>query len=91
MKKSEIIKKVAEHSNQSFADTAKMFEAFIAEVGEALRSGEKITISGFGTFLPSKRKQKEGVHPQDSQQRITIPPHTVPRFKPSQQLKEKVK
>ena len=91
MKKSEIIRKVAEHSGQSVEETAEMFEAFIAVLGEALRSGDKVTISGFGTFLPSPRSEREGVHPQNPQQRITIPPHTVPRFKPSQQLRDKVK
>lgn len=91
MKKSEIIRKVAKVSGQSIMDTTEMFDAFVAVVGEVLRSGDKITISGFGTFLPSHRKEKEGVHPQNSEQRIKIPPHTVPRFKPSQQLKNKVK
>ena len=91
MNKSEIIAKVAQNSGQSMEDTSGMFDAFIAVLGEALRSGDTVTISGFGTFLPSSRAEREGVHPQNPTQRIKIPPHTVPRFRPSEQLTAKMK
>ncbi len=91
MKKSEIIRKVAKVSGQSIRDTTFMFDSFVAIVGEVLRSDEKVTISGFGTFLPSSRKEKQAAHPQYPNRKITIPPHTVPRFKPSQQLSNKMK
>ena len=91
MKKSEIIRKVAKVSGQSIGDTTLMFDAFVAIVGEVLRSDEKVTISGFGTFLPSSRKEKKAAHPQNPHQKITVPPHTVPRFKPSQKLSDKIK
>ncbi|MFC1656543.1 HU family DNA-binding protein [Patescibacteria group bacterium] len=91
MKKSEIIRKVAKESGQSIEDTTVMFDSFVSIVGEVLRSDEKVTISGFGTFLPSSRKEKQAAHPQNPHQKITIPPHTVPRFKPSQQLSNKMK
>lgn len=86
MTKSQIIKKISTDTGLPKGRVEKMFSAFIESVGEALKNGDRVTISGFGTFLPSKRNAREGVSPLDSNQRIIIPPHTVPRFKPSQQL-----
>jgi len=85
--KSQIIKKISKETGLPKTRVEKMFIAFTEVVGEALRDGAKVTISGFGTFLPSPRRKREGVSALDSKKRITIPPHTVPRFKPSQQLK----
>ena len=87
MTRSQIIKKISNDTGLPKGRVEKMFSAFIEAVGEALRGGDKVTIPGFGTFLPSPRRQREGVSPLDSTQRIVIPKHTVPRFKPSQQLR----
>lgn len=87
MTKNQIIKEIIKETGLPKNRAAKMFSAFTETVGEALKKGEKVTISGFGTFLPSQRREREGVSPLDSKKRITIPEHTVPRFKPSQQLK----
>ncbi|MBI4223477.1 MAG: HU family DNA-binding protein, partial [Deltaproteobacteria bacterium] len=49
-----------------------------------------ITLTGFGTFYPAKRKGRIGRNPQTGAQ-INIQPRRVPRFKAGKQLKDWVK
>jgi DNA-binding protein HU-beta len=91
MTKSEIVREVAKSSKLDVRTTNELLQAFLSVVGETIRSGERITISGFGTFSGSERAEREGVHPHDSSQRIVIPSLVVPSFRASDQLKEKIR
>lgn len=70
---------------------AKEFlDAFLNCVREVLRSGEKITINGFGTFDTKVRSEHTGVNPVTGE-KIVICENLVPYFKPSKGLKEYVR
>ena len=54
MTKEELIKAVAEKSKLSVEEVEKVLNAFSSQIKEHLNKGEKITITGFGTFILSK-------------------------------------
>ena len=56
-------------------------------VGEALKDGEEVQITGFGKFYVQKREAREGVNPQ-TREKMRIPASKVPAFSAGQGLKE---
>lgn len=71
-------------------DVEAVIESMIDEVTNALRRGEKVTLTGFGTFRVSDRAAREGINPQ-TKAKITIPAMKVPKFTAGKTLKEAVK
>lgn len=63
---------------------------FLGEIEEALASGEKVQLIGFGTFETRKRSGRTGRNPQTGKT-IEIPESNVPAFKAGNKLKEAVK
>ncbi len=89
MTKAELISSVAEQAGLKKVDAEKAVAAFIASVTSALKSGDKLSLVGFGTFSTSKRAARKGQNPQTGK-KIDIPAATVPKFKPGKTLKEAV-
>lgn len=56
-----------------------MVNAFLETVASGLANGERVTITGFGTFEVRKRKARIGRVPQTGQQ-VHIPEHLTPAF-----------
>ena len=67
----------------------RALESFVRGVFESLRRGRRVTIGGFGTFLVSRRAERNGRNPRTGNA-IRIPAKKVPRFKPSRSLKAAV-
>lgn len=80
MNKSELINAMAANANMTKADTAKALNAFLEEVANALKKGEKITLVGFGTFSIAERASRMGINPA-TKQSIEIPSKKVVKFK----------
>ena len=89
MTKAELISSVAEQAGLKKVEAEKAVAAFIASVTSALKSGDKLSLVGFGTFSTSKRAARKGQNPQTGK-KIDIPAATVPKFKPGKTLKEAV-
>jgi DNA-binding protein HU-beta len=87
--KAELISSVAEQAGLKKVDAEKAVSAFIASVTVALKSGDKLSLVGFGTFSTAKRAARKGQNPQTGK-KIDIPAATVPKFKPGKTLKEAV-
>ena len=68
----------------------KAIEAILSVVSEALSKGEKVALSGFGTFYISQRQARRGTNPR-TKGPITIPAASVPKFRPGKDLKQAVK
>lgn len=64
--------------------------AFVRGVIESLHRGKNVTISGFGTFVVTRRAGRNGRDPRTGKA-ITIPPARVPRFRPSRSLKSAIR
>ena len=80
MNKAELITSMAEKSQLTKKDAEAALKAFIDSVQEALESGDKVQLVGFGTFETRERAAREGRNPR-TKETISIPASTVPVFK----------
>ena len=60
MNKSELIDAIAEKGGVSKSDAGKALDATIASITEALKSGDTVTLVGFGTFSVKERAARTG-------------------------------
>ena len=89
MNKTELIAIAAENAGMTKKDTERMLNAAIDAITEALSRGEKVQLSGFGTFEVKDREARVGRNPH-TKEAIEIPATKVPVFKPSKALKDNV-
>lgn len=85
MNKAELISAIAAESGLSKADSKKALDAFIASVTKTLKSGDKVSLVGFGTFAVSERAARTGINPS-TKASITIPAKKVAKFKAGAEL-----
>ena len=87
MNKTELIAAVAESAGLSKKDTERVINAALDSITAALCKGEKVQISGFGTFEVKDREARIGRNPH-TKEAIEIPATKVPGFKASKTLKD---
>ena len=87
MNKTELIAAVAESAGLTKKDTERVVNAAVDAITAALVKGEKVQISGFGTFETKDREARIGRNPHTSET-IDIPATRVPGFKASKALKD---
>lgn len=91
MNKQEVIDALAAKLGMGKAEAEKVLEGFTEVVMDALKTGQEVNISGFGSFLVSARSARMGVNPQKPEERIQIPATRVPKFRAGKNLKDAVK
>ena len=89
MNKTELISLVSENAGLTKKDTERVINAAIDAITASLVKGEKVQISGFGTFEIKEREARIGRNPR-TKETIDIPATCVPTFKPSRALRELV-
>ena len=89
MTKAELIEKISTETDISKALAEKALNAVTENLSRCLKKGDKITLTGFGTFSVAKRKARTGRNPQTGQV-INIKATRVPRFKAGKTLKDQV-
>lgn len=89
MNKTDLINAVAESSGLKKVEVEKAIKATFDAITDALAKNDKITLVGFGTFMVSERKARNGKNPRTGET-IKIPATKVAKFKPGKILKEKV-
>lgn len=94
MNKSELAQALANRTDLSKADATRAVDAlFSPEEGlitEALRRGDRVQITGFGTFETRERKARTGRNPRTGRE-IRIGPTVSASFRPGKALKDAVK
>ena len=90
MNKSELISAIAVESGLSKADSKKALDAFIDSVTTSLKSGNKVSLVGFGTFSVGMRSQRNGINPT-TKAAIVIPARKVAKFKAGIELADAIK
>jgi len=90
MQKTDFVKSVADRANVSQKEAKQVIDAALDIITESLKGGEKVTLTGFGTFEVRQRQEREGVNPQ-TRQKIKIAATKTPGFSASSTLKEAVK
>jgi len=89
MNKNELISNIADSADISKAAAEKALNGFMDSVTSALKSGDKITLVGFGTFSVTKRAARQGRNPQTGET-MEIAAKTVAKFKAGSKLAEAV-
>ena len=89
MNKSQLVTITAQRTGMTKKDTERMLNAVLETVTERHCTGEKIQLSGFGTFEVQAREARVGRNPH-TKQPIEIPATSVPVFKPSKALRAQI-
>ena len=89
MTKTDLIAQVAANTEMSKKSAEMAVNAAFEALGKAMAEGEKISISGFGTFETKEREARIGRNPH-TKEAIEIPATRVPAFKASKALKDVV-
>jgi DNA-binding protein HU-beta len=89
MNKSDLIDAIASHSNLTKADSGRTLDALVKTVENTLKTGDSITLVGFGSFEVKDRTERSGRNPQ-SGETITIAAAKIPSFKAGKNLKDAV-
>ena len=88
--KDALIDAIANKTDLAKKDIESVIEALEEKITTEIRQGNKVTLTGFGTFKVSNRAAREGINPQ-TKAKIQIPAMTVPKFTAGKSLKEAVK
>ena len=90
MTKSELIEVVANgQQHLAFKDVELAVKTLLEHMSEALSSGERIEIRGFGSFSLHHRPPRIGRNPKTGES-VALPGKYVPHFKPGKELRERV-
>jgi DNA-binding protein HU-beta len=87
MTKTEMIDGLANKLAISKADAEKTINIILDDIVAALKTGDRVNISGFGTFSVSERQARTGRNPKTGAA-IQISASRAARFKPGKQLKD---
>lgn len=90
MTKKDLIELVAKKANLTNKASRDAVSAFLNGVRDSLKRGEKVVITGFGTFSIRKRAQRPGRNPKTGE-KITIQARKAPGFTPGKTLKKAVR
>jgi DNA-binding protein HU-beta len=86
MTKTELVARVAEKVGIKKKDAAGLVNALFETIKEALKAGESVNITGFGSFKVVQRAAREGRNPATGEL-IKVPARKVVRFKAGKELK----
>jgi DNA-binding protein HU-beta len=90
MQKTDFIKAVADKTGVSQKETGAVINAMLDLIAAQLAAGEKVTLTGFGTFEVRSRQERAGMNPQ-TRAKIIIPATKTPGFSASNTLKDALK
>lgn len=90
MTKRDIIELVSKKANLTTKASRESVQAFLNAIRDSLKRGEKVVITGFGTFSIRKRATRPGRNPKTGE-KITIGARKAPGFTPGKTLKKAVR
>ncbi|AYD46761.1 MAG TPA: HU family DNA-binding protein [Arachidicoccus soli] len=89
MNKAELVAKIAGDAGITKTQANAALDSFTTTVQKTLKSGDKVTLVGFGTFSVSKRAARTGRNPQTGAP-LKIKAKKVARFKAGKELSSKI-
>ena len=90
MRKGELVESVAKTTNVSRSVAEAIINATLDTIVDSVASGDKVTITGFGTFEARNRKARTGRNPQTGEP-IEIPATRAAAFSPGKAFSDTVK
>ncbi|MDO8507174.1 MAG: HU family DNA-binding protein [bacterium] len=90
MTKHDLVESLSKETGYSKKEVEACLKTLTSIITDKVRNGEKVAITGFGTFDLGKRASRRGRNPQNGDY-ITIPEMKMPRFRAGKNLKEAVR
>lgn len=88
MTKQDVVETIAKKSKLPKSEVAEVLNTALDVITQNIKKG--VVLTGFGTFMISKRKARIGRNPKTGET-IKIPAMSVPRFKAGRTLKDAVR
>lgn len=89
MTKADLVDKVTSLGDLTRRDGEVIVDTMFEAVIDALKSGDKIEVRGFGSFRTRQRNARTGRNPKTGS-KVEVPAKRVPFFKPSKELRDLV-
>ena len=87
MNKGELVASIADKADITQSQAESALSATLESIQDALKSGDSVSLVGFGTFSANERPAREGRNPRTGET-IQIAAKTVAKFKPGKKLSE---
>ena len=85
MNKGELVATIAEVGRITKVQAEQALNRVLTNMVDAMENGDRVTLSGFGSFKVVERAEQKGRNPQTGES-IVIPAHNVVKFKPGKNL-----
>ena len=89
MNKQDLVLQLANKEQLTQKKADEIISTTLESIMKTLSKGEKVTLVGFGTFEPRKRKERRGRNPKTGAE-IQIPASIAPKFSAGKQFKQTV-
>lgn len=89
MNKGEVVDVIAQKTNVTKKQADAIVTAMVATIVEAVSTGDKISLVGFGNFEVRNRQAREGRNPKTGE-KMQITASRVPAFAPGKAFKERI-
>jgi DNA-binding protein HU-beta len=89
MNKRGLVSEVAKRTDMAKASVARVVDAAIATMRETVAKGQRVSLSGFGTFERRRRAPRTGRNPHTGEA-VRIPATNTPMFRPGGEFREAV-
>ncbi len=89
MNKSQLAEAAAERAGLSKGEATKALDAMLDVITNALQSGEKVSLTGFGTFEVRDRAARTARNPQTGQE-MQVAASRAPAFKAGKGFKDAI-
>ncbi len=90
MNKQNLVDMLASKTGMTKKNAGEALDTVLKAIVDTLKKGEKVTVTGFGTFEVRSRKARTGRNPQNGA-KITIPARKVAAFRAGKALRDAVK
>ena len=87
MTKADLVEEVIRATELPRKESEAIVETIFDSIIQALQTGDKIEIRGFGSFRTRQRRGRVGRNPKTGA-KVEVPPKRIPFFKPSKELKD---
>lgn len=89
MNKNELITATADSTGMSKSEVTKVLDSVVENISSAVQQGDKVAITGFGTFERRERAARTGRNPQTGES-LEVAASKAPAFKPAKAFKDAV-
>ena len=88
--KRHLVTRISNDTGLTQYEVAEVLQQALDQITESLASGDKVALRRFGTFDIVETKSKLGRNPRKPTDEVMIPARAVVKFKPGNELREKV-